>query len=312
MRQHCCAASGGVLLLVLAVAALSEWQFASGSVAVVILETFLARTLLATALVAVTLGACGLIAICCGNRLLLCGYSVLTLILGFACISTLVALLIEVANQTTCIDFTCARAQTSDVPSDLDTDAYSIAGMPACITAVEAHRAYEAMQNALHMCRQVQPNALSLDACPWQSAVYNTSNLSAADALRWEKLFRWAEDEYSCGGFCRSHLALFALPEGSVNEGNKLQSRSACYAPLVEEVRKRSRPAFLLLFATAIISLLPAACGFWLACAFPPKRRANHVHRPEELAWTPLPQDDDEEDDEEYGVSSRYPLSPQE
>merc|ERR1712113_9080 len=129
-------------------------------------------------------------------------------------------LLIDVFNHTIQLDRTCQNFQSGIVGT-----------LPSQIASPQ--NAYNALLQALHQCRNGNPLALRLDACPeasdddghwWQDNTY-------------KDVFRTAEAMYSCSGFCSNGAPVFGLPEGTVNEDNKLVKREACFAPLAKEVR---------------------------------------------------------------------------
>merc|ERR1719321_1896114 len=119
------------------------------------------------------------------------------------------------------------------------------------------------MSEALLGCRQSNPLALRLEACPtakdkasipWQANDFVT-------------LLRMAEGRYACSGFCKNGIPLFGLPGGTVDETNKQLQRPACFAPLTNELRVTGASATSALLIAAGLLLVPVCSACWLACA---------------------------------------------
>jgi len=277
-RQQYCAAAGAILLMLAGIVAIGGWRLASRSVAVQQFEYGLAMWPLIIGVMLFSLGICGLIAAWHWSRLALCSYAWAALVLSLFCAYASWYQLIQISSDATHFDRVCEAAQSGGSVGD-----------SARVAAVQT--GYNAMREALEWCRRYNPLALRLEACPHATDTHG----SPWRDCPYVELLRWAETAYQCGGFCKDGIPLFALPEGTINEDNRDQTRTACFAPLTAEVRWHAYMVCTLLMTSAAVLIIPVCSACWLACAPPPLKRAGYVHRPEELEWTIVPQWVDDE-----------------
>lgn len=280
-RQLYCVAIGVIFVLAAGLLTLVVWHTASAGVFVSMFDARLCRALLGIGLAILLLGILGGSALCCWNQYALCGFAWGALICSVVSFSIGCYLFLDVVNSTIHLDRTCQDVQlgiaSSHLPQQVDIP----------------QQAYASLLETLNRCREQQPLALRLDSCPKGT----NANGSWWQDNPYKDVFRAAETMYSCSGFCFQGVPLFALPDGTVNEDNKLDKRPACFAPLSQEVRDHARFACWVLVIDAIVLILPVCCACWLVCAPPPKRRRRYVHRTEELEWTSLPVEDAEDDE---------------
>lgn len=281
-RQQACVGIGGTLLMAMGVLLFTLWRFTSFSVAVQVFEQHIGRWLLWAVVAMLLLGTIGAASAWCWNRCCLCLFAWLALLAGAVILTCGVILLVQPASDAARLERLCEEADSLE----------ALAGLRAPAVIVAAQDSYESMLDALSSCRRTNRQAIRLDACP-----------DAADSSQrpWQsnphkELFQWAENSFSCSGFCRDGLPLFGLPRGSVNEVSRGRARHACFSSIATDVRRRSLLAAVALISGGVLLLAPAVCACWLACAPPPSRRPGYVHHPEELDWTAVPQDDSDSD----------------
>lgn len=268
-RQQYCVATGGSLLFGAGLLLLAAWRDLRASVALEAFENNLCRLLFVVGCASLALGALGASAGCCPSRLLLCFYAWTALLLSVFCAGSSAFFALQVSSTATRVELDCQEVQI---------------GEPVGQAAKAAQTAYDGMQADLAYCRQSNPNVLELRACPTS---LGTSGARWRSSKFWD-IFESAEDKYGCSGFCKDGPSLFALPIGSVNKENMQELRPACFSPIMEEVRSKAVLGCSSLLVACVVLLLPCSCACWLACAPPPYRRANYVHRAEELQWTSI------------------------
>jgi len=302
--------------MVLGLSVTAFQQFNCSSPTMRIMEVGICNAVSSTGFISIGLGMFGITASCCHKgRCALLSYAVLAQLFGAACGVGCAYFLAVVSTNTTLIDYACIQEQRSSTVSSHVAFAGGTTSQLSFVAA-EAQAVYNSMSAALQACRVHTPAALRLEGCEEAQSSVAASNDSDTAALagnifmqgRWndyQDMFRWAEDQYLCGGFCQGGMPVFALPAGSVTQDNKLSNRSACFAPLVQEARWRASLACAALGACSILVVAPVLCACWLACAPPPKVRAGYVHRPEELEWNPVSQRDEDEEDMLEGAEMR-------
>lgn len=268
-RQQYCVAGGGGLLLGAGLLLLAAWRDIRASAALQEFENHLCWLLFIVGCASLALGLLGASAGCCPRRLLLCLYAWMALLLSVFCVASSAIFALQVSSTATRVESDCQEVQI---------------GEPVGQAAQAAQTAYDGMQADLAYCRQSNPNVLELRACPTS---LGTSGARWRHSQFWD-IFESAEDKYGCSGFCKDGPSLFALPVGSINQGNVQELRPACFSPIMEEVRSKAVLGCSSLLLASVLLLLPCSCACWLACAPPPGRRANYVHRAEELQWTSI------------------------
>lgn len=305
-RQQYCATVGNTVLMACGLLALAGWQSIARSASVRAFEGTVCWMLLAASLCSLLLGGLGVAAACRWNRCLLCTHAGLAFLLSLCCTIAGVTSMLQADSDTTRIERFCEEVRAAahrpeDGTGRSDEEGAIAVGVAATLRgepeAVASQRAYDSLLQGLLACRQKTPMALALSEEDCRGSSDRAGQPWEAVAL--QELFVWAEDQHSCGGFCRDGPPLFALPEGTVDDFNKGDFRGACFEPLVEEVRALASTACWLLLTLGTFLLAPLCCSCWLACAPPPAWRDDYVHRPEELRWTRLPQDPEEVDEAE-------------
>lgn len=281
--QQYCVAIGSVLLMAGGLVSLAASHVMGRSAAMSAFEASVGNALLLAACAALLLGITGAASVLMYSRCVLCTHALAAIALCVVCSTVGVQLLLQVSNDATRIDRVCEQVQAGG----------SLNGSAA---AVSAQQAYDELNDALADCRLANSMALRLDACKEQER--------RVAANPYVALFRDAEDTYSCSGFCQDGMPMFGLPAGSVNEENKGVFRTACFVYLTDEVRSHAGVAVSVLLLVAALPLGPAFCACWLVCAPPPLPRHGYAHRPEELEWIALPQDDDNDSEAEGTMDS--------
>jgi len=281
-RQQVCLGIGNLLLMAVGVGLTILALFTSSSLAVQTFENHIARWPLWGGISLLLLGAFGAVLAWSWSRCCLCFYAWLAMAVGAVLICAGSILLMQPTSFAAKVERLCEEANSPAALAGL--------GAPASVRA--AQDSFESMLESLANCRRQNSLAIRLDACP-----------NAADSAKrpWRsnphrELFRWAEDSFSCGGFCKGAPPLFGLPRGSVNEANRGQIRHACFSPIAADMRLWSLLAAGALLSAGILLLAPVHCACWLACAPPPVRRPGYVHHPDELEWTAVPQECDSDD----------------
>lgn len=284
-RQQACVGIGAALLMAAGIGLVILFYYGSSSLAVQTFDTRIITWPLWAGVALFILGVLGAILAGCWSRGCLCFYAWLAVALGTALLCTGSILLTQPPSFSTKVELLCEEA---DSPA-------ALAGLGAPVSVRAAQDSFDSMLEALARCRKQNSLAIRLDACP--DAVDSAKKPWGVNPHR--QLFRWAENAFSCGGFCKGAPPLFGLPRGSVNEANRAQIRHACFAPIAADIRLWSLLAAGALLSAAVLLLAPAYCACWLACAPPPVRRHGHVHHKDELEWTAVPQEDWDSDDAE-------------
>lgn len=260
------------------------WRYVSFSIAVQTFGNNITNWPLWGGVALLVLGSFGAFLAWCSNRCCLCFYAWLAMALGglFLCGGT--ALLLQPTSFATKLERLCEEASSPSVLGNL--------GAPASVQAAQSN--FDSMLEALSLCRRHENNmALRLDACPNSADMAKRTWQSNPN----KELFRWAENKFTCGGFCKGAPPIFGLPRGTVNEANRGQIRHACFSPIAANLRQWALVSAGALLSAGFSLLMPSCCACWLACAPPPLRRPGYVHHPNELEWTAVPLEEPESDD---------------
>lgn len=289
--------------MAIALPALVAWHLIHHSASARLFDSRLFWSLLWAAIATFAVGALAafVVCFCHGRRLVQGALAVTALLLGATCLGFGAFSMAQASSRATSIRRFCLEARIADQRSAAQAASQASFGGAGAREADEregqaAQQAYEILLDALTVCRQEQPNALQLEACPDAKGSRGQQWTSIAHA----DLFQQAEEQYRCGGFCLDGPPLFGLPVGTVDVWNKGRLRRPCFRPLLGEALQRASVAGWALLLLSL-PLLATACGLgWLACAPPPRLRGNYAHRPEELEWRNWPQDPEASNGDEH------------